>query len=186
MYLKTTLHQKCFKLSVKLLLPLSVSGLFKYMFIIDLIRRKNQFPIHLHLTNAHHVAVRLSCDRSQMTSNFGKKIIDADSTSCAALLWSINKQTHSNIGLIYLIYIIKMQSNVNGDVIFASLLHLPSAGPVVGRNQNACIVTIRRDRHLSRSFRKFDCCPQSLRTVFFPGTLSRSSTWPCKHQLFQL
>ena len=125
-------------------------------------------------TNTLHVVVRLFCNRSE-TSKFGKNNIDAlDCTSCATPLWSIDKQTHSNMELIYFIFIIKMQSNVNGDLVFASLLHLPSVGPIVRRNQNACIVTIRKERHLSRSLWKFDCQLQSLRTVFFPGTLSIS------------
>ena len=82
-----------------------------------------------------------------MTSKYGKNIIDVlDCTSCAILLSSIDEQTHSNMELIYLIYIIKKQRDVNGDVIFASLLHLPSVGPIVRRNQNTCTVTIRRDR----------------------------------------
>ena len=88
--------------------------------------------------------------------------------------------------LIYLIYIIKMESDFNGDVIFTSLLHLSSVGPIVRRNQNAFIVMIRRERYLSRSLRKCNCRPQSLGKVFFPGTPSRSSTGPDKHKLFPL
>ena len=51
----------------------------------------------------------------------------------------------------YLIYLINKQNDVNGDVIFASLLHLSSVGPIMRGKQNMSIVTIRRDRHLSRS-----------------------------------